>query len=449
MARAWSIPEHPGAGVALAPSILADVTNLNAPSKDSIESGYGWWVAITSTLMITVAFGSTYLVIVGLKPIAAEFGWPRQIPSAGYSAALLGAGVGGILMGLWSDRRGMAGPSMSGALFVGLGLIAISQSNSVATFLGAHLLILGLLGNGAMFSPLLTNVTHWFDRRMGIAVAIVSGGQSLAGAIWPPIFRYAIEQYGWRDTMFGYGLFCFAVLMSLSLVMRRPSPRMVRGGAAADRAARAAQVGQTQPLVLGLPPNLTFAMLCLAIIGCCVAMSMPMVHIVAYCSDLGFSAARGAEMLSILLFAAFISRLAYGWLADRIGGLRTLLLGSSLQLLGLACFMYVDTLEGLYAVSVFYGLGYGGIVPMYAIIIRQLFPDSQAGWRIGVIFLFGTMGMALGGYLGGLIFDLTATYRLAFLTGIGFNLMNLILVGFMVRRHGRHGGQGWLRALPA
>jgi MFS family permease len=421
---------------------------MSVPGKDSIESRYGWWVAVASTLMITVAFGSTYLVVVGLKPIAAEFGWPRQIPSAGYSAALLGAGIGGILMGLWSDRRGMAGPSMSGAIFVGLGLIAISQSNSAFTFLGAHLLILGLLGNGAMFAPLLTNVTHWFDRRMGIAVAVVSGGQSLAGAIWPPIFRYAIEQYGWRETMFAYGLFCFATLIPLSLVMRRPSPRMLRGGAAADRAARAAQVGQKQDLVLGLQPNTAFALLCLAIIGCCVAMSMPMVHIVAYCSDLGFSAARGAEMLSILLFSAFLSRLAYGWLSDRIGGLKTLLLGSSLQLLGLASFMYVDTLEGLYVVSIFYGLGYGGIVPMYAIIIRQLFPGSQAGWRTGVIFLFGTAGMALGGYLGGFIFDQTATYRLAFLTGICFNLGNLILVSFMVHRHGRHGGRG-ARLIPA
>ncbi|MDA1097681.1 MAG: MFS transporter [Proteobacteria bacterium] len=421
---------------------------MNVPKKVTIESGYGWWVAIASTLMITVSFGSTYLVVVGLKPIATEFGWPRQIPSAGYSAALLGAGVGGILMGLWSDRRGMSGPALTGAVFVGLGLLAISRSNSAVTFLGAHLLILGLLGNGAMFSPLLTNVTHWFDRRMGIAVAVVSGGQSLAGAIWPPIFRYAIEQYGWRDTMFAYGLFCFAVLIPLSLVMRRPSPRMVRGGAAADKAARAAQVGQRQPLVLGLPPNTAFALLCMAIIGCCVAMSMPMVHIVAYCSDLGFSAARGAEMLSILLFSAFLSRLAYGWLSDRIGGLKTLLLGSSLQLLGLACFMYVDSLEGLYLVSIFYGLGYGGIVPMYAIIIRQLFPDSQAGWRIGVIFLFGTGGMALGGYLGGLIFDQTATYRLAFLTGVVFNLANLVLVGFMVRRHGRRGGRHG-RMIPA
>ena len=413
---------------------------MKIAEETSIESRYGWWVVIATTLMISVAFGSSYLVVVGLKPIAAEFNWPRQIPSAGYAAAMFGAGVGGILMGLWSDRRGMAGPALTGAVCLGLGLIAVSQSNSVVTFLGAQLLIVGLLGNGAMTSPLLTNVTHWFDRRMGMAIAIASCGQALAGAIWPPIFRYAMEQYGWRETMLGYGLFSIATLVPLALALRRPSPRMLAGGAAADKAAGVAVAEQAAEPVLGLPPNTALALLCAAIVGCCVAMSMPLVHIVSFCSDLGFSAARGAEMLSLLLFSAFLSRLAYGWLADRVGGLKTLLLGSSLQMLGLAFYVNTDSLEGLYLVSIFYGLGYGGVVPMYAIIIRELFPASQAGWRIGVIFLFGTLGMAIGGYLGGVIFDWTATYRLAFLTGMGFNLCNLALVIFMVRRQGSHGG---------
>ncbi len=409
---------------------------MSVPEEASVETAYGWLVAVVSTLMITVAFGSTYLVVVGLKPIAAEFGWPRQIPSAGYSAALFGAGVGGILMGFWLDRRGMAGPAFCGALFVGLSMLAISQSQSMIVFLGAHLLLLGILGNGPIFAPLLTNVTYWFDRRMGIAVAVVTGGQSLAGAIWPPVFGYFIESHGWRDTMFGYGLFCFATLIPLAFVMRRPSPRRRQGSGAATKDTRAVQADGAWEAVLGLRANAAFSLLCLAIVGCCVAMSMPMVHIVAYCSDLGYTTARGTEMLSILLFSAFVSRLAYGWLADRIGGLKTLLLGCALQLLGLALYMYVDSLEGLYAVSVYYGLGYGGIVPMYAIIVREHFHVSQAGWRIGVILFFGTLGMAVGAYIGGLIFDLTATYSLAFLTAIGFNLFNLALVGFLVLRQG-------------
>jgi MFS family permease len=399
--------------------------------SDSIESRYGWVVAIASTLMIATAFGAAYLVVVGLKPIAAEFGWPRQIPSAAYGLALLGAGFGGITVGFWSDRHGMGMPSIVGAFTIGIGAIVAGYSQDMVTFLAVHFLLIGFVGNGTMFSPLLTNITRWFDRRRGIAVAIVASGQSLAGAVWPPIFRHTMDTYGWRETMIGYGVTAIVILLPLSLLMQRRPAHILSALSQGDKPKPAAT-----PIVLGLAANHVQAMLCAAIVGCCVAMAMPMVHIVAFCSDLGFAAARGAEMLSILLACAFVSRIAYGWLADRIGGLVTLLIGSLLQLCGLALYVVIDSLFGLYAVSVFYGLGYGGIVPMYAIIVRELFPEHQAGWRIGILFLFGTIGMALGGYLGGLIYDLTATYTLAFLVGIAFNVLNLLLIGLLVWRTG-------------
>lgn len=395
----------------------------------SVESGYGWVVAIVSTLMIATAMGATYLVVVGLKPIAADFGWPRQIPSAAYGLALLGAGLGGIAAGYWSDRWGMAVPALAGAVAIGAGSLIAAGADNATVFLGAHLLLIGIVGNGAIFSPLLTNITRWFDRRRGIAVAIVASGQSLAGAFWPPIFRYTMEEYGWRETVVGFGFTATAILLPLSLFMRRRPPA---GLAVDDGGERGLLDGAGR--ILGRSPGTVQTILCAAIVGCCVAMSMPMVHIVAHASDLGFSAARGAEMLSLLLASAFVSRIGWGWLADRIGGLPTLFMGSVLQLCGLALFMTVDSLSGLYAVAVYFGLGYGGIVPMYAIIARELFPESQAGMRIGVIFLFGTFGMGLGGYIGGLIYDLTATYSLAFATGIGFNLLNLILVGYLLLR---------------
>lgn len=400
---------------------------MTVRAAGSVESGYGWVVAIISTLMIAIAFGSSYLVVVGLKPIAADFGWPRQIPSAAYGLALLGAGFGGILAGFWSDRWGMGAPSTIGAVAIGAGSLIVAGSDNAIVFLGANLLVIGFLGNGAMFSPLLTNITRWFDRRRGIAVAIVASGQSLAGAFWPPIFRYTMEEYGWRETVVGFGFIATATLLPLSLFMhRRPPARMaVEGGGERGMLDERGQI-------LGRSPRTVQTILCGAIVGCCVAMSMPMVHIVAHATDLGFSAARGAEMLSLLLASAFISRVGWGWLADRIGGLLTLFIGSALQLCGLALFTAIDSLHGLYIVAVFYGFGYGGIVPMYAIIARELFPESQAGFRIGLVFLFGTIGMALGGYLGGLIYDLTATYSLAFATGIGFNLINLLLVGYLL-----------------
>jgi MFS family permease len=409
---------------------------MTVSAQDSIESRYGWAVAITSTVMIGISFGATYLVVVGLKPIAAEFGWPRQVPSAAYGLALLGAGIGGVAVGFWSDRRGLGLPVLIASVVLGLGIITASQASNMTVFLGAHLLLIGVLGNGAMFSPMVTNVTRWFDRRRGIAVAIVASGQSLAGAVWPPLFRYTVEEYGWRETMLGFGIFAIAALLPLSLVMQRRPPGMLR-----PINAKPSKTGQRKPpaaLVLGYRPNVVQALLCIAIVGCCVAMSMPMVHIVAHCSDLGFDAARGAEMLALLLGCAFISRIAYGWLGDRIGGLTTLLIGSALQLIGLSLFAVVRDLYGLYAVSIFYGIGYGGIVPMYAIIVRELFHEREAGWRIGAIFLFGTIGMGTGGYVGGLIFDLTATYVWAFVTGALFNIGNLVVIATLVWRQNRN-----------
>lgn len=395
----------------------------------SIECRYGWYVVAASTVMIATAFGASYIVVVGMKPIAAEFGWPRQVPSAAYAVTMLGAGIGGIAMGLWSDRTGMGGPARLGALMIGLGAILVGISDTIYGFLAAHFVLIGLLGNGAMFSPLVSNITRWFDRRRGIAVAIVASGQSLAGACWPKLFDYTIEAYGWRESMIGYGVAAICIMVPLSFVLRRRPPGLLQAHDAGDPG-RVDTGGQ----LLGLRPNTVQIMLSLAILGCCVAMSMPMVHIVAHCSDLGFARERGADMLAILLFCAFLSRIGYGWLADRIGSLATLLMGCSLQLLGLAMYSTVTSLEGLYAVSVFYGLGYGGIVPMYALIVRELFPQRQLGWRVGVVFLFGTVGMAIGGYLGGLLYDASGSYELAFLTGMTFNIANIAILSVLVWR---------------
>ncbi|MEQ9639068.1 MAG: MFS transporter [Alphaproteobacteria bacterium] len=395
---------------------------------DSIETGYGWAVIVISTLMIATAFGSSYLVTVALKPIEAEFGVPRWLPSSAYGLALLGAGIGGILMGMWSDRQGMFRPALLGAVMLGTGAIVASQAPDIYMLLAAHLLLIGLLGNASTFSPMLTNATRWFDRRRGLAVAIVGAGQSLAGAVWPPIFSWSIGTYGWRQTMLMYGIFAVAAMLPMAFVFRRPPPvpRLATSGPA-----------ERMPgdLVLGLAPNLVLAMVFFAIIGCCVAMAMPMVHIVAYCSDLGYDPARGAEMLSLLLACAFVSRLGFGWLADRIGGLKTILMGASAQAVMLAVYAGTDGLVALYVVSGIFGLVFGGIVPSYALVGRELFPASEAGWRIGVIFLGGTIGMGLGGVLGGAIYDITGGYSYAFLTGVGFNLLNLALIGTLVFRH--------------
>lgn len=401
----------------------------------TIERPYGWVVAAASMAMMAVGAGATYLVIVALKPIALEFGWPRAVPSLCYSLALLGAGFGGLFWGSISDRIGMVGPALLGGCGVAFGAWLTSVADDVVTLYVAHGLFIGLLGNGVFVAPLLANITRWFDRHLGMAVAVVATGQSMAGAVWPPILRHLTDSYGWRAACFAYAVSALVLLLPLGLILRAP-PR------------RPAVAGAWRPdggggRMLGWPANVVVGMLCLAIIGCCVAMAMPMVHLIAYATDLGHPSSRAAEMLAVLLAGAVISRLAFGAVADRIGGLWTLLIGSSGQLLMLSSFTFVESLLGLYLIAGLFGLVYGGIVPCYAIIVRELFPIRQVGARIGVVFLFGTIGMALGGWLGGQIFDLTGSYHSAFLIGVAFNLGNLALVGMLLIR------QGWRLPRPA
>ncbi|NKB58397.1 MAG: MFS transporter [Alphaproteobacteria bacterium] len=396
---------------------------MTVRAEESVETAYGWVVVVASHLLVATAIGATYLIIVSLKPIAAEFDWPRSIPSLAYAVAMLGAGIGGIVMGYWSDRRGLGGVSLLGAVMVGAGAIVVSSTTHYWGLLVTCALLLGFLGGGTVLSPLMTNATRWFDRRRGLAVAIVASGQAVAGAVWPNIFQYGIDFAGWRETWFWFGVFAICAMLPLSMVVRRRPPTPLTlgvgglGGAAYD---------------IRSAPKLVLVLLGVAIICCCVAMAMPAVHLVAMCSDLGFGADNGARMLSFLLACSFASRLGFGWLSDRIGGLKTILIGSTLQAITLSTYIWVDGLVSLYALSGAFGLAYGGIVPAYTLAIRELFPAREAGWRIGVIFLCGMSGMALGGWLGGWIFDLMGHYQFAFVTGVFFNLANLSIICFLL-----------------
>ncbi|HEX5795558.1 MAG TPA: MFS transporter [Geminicoccaceae bacterium] len=397
-------------------------------SLTSVEQPYSWVVVVVCMTMMAVALGAPYLVVVALKPIAAEFGWPRAVPSLCYALVLLGAGLGGLAMGRWADRAGIAAPALVGSLGISLGAWWASTAEGMLALYLSHGLLMGFLGNGAFIAPLLANASHWFDRRRGIAIALVASGQNLAGAVWPPVLRYLTDSYGWRQAFAIYALVALATLLPLSLVVRRPPPT------GSHRTGTGSEPWSGQ--ALGWPASVVQTMLCLAIVGCCVAMAMPMVHVIAHATDLGHPRARAAEMLSLLLGCALISRLLFGLVADRIGGLRTLLIGSAGQAVMLTSFAVVESFWGLYLISALFGLAFGGIVPCYALIVRELFPAGQAGWRIGAVILFGSIGMALGGWLGGQIFDLTGSYRSAFLVGGAFNLGNLALVGALLHRQG-------------
>lgn len=389
---------------------------------ESIERPYGWVIVGASVLLMAVGSGSLYVCVVALKLIAAEFDWPRSIPSLGYSMGVLGMGLGGILMGRWSDRAGVTPPALVASLAIPLGAYLASLSQGPWGFVMAHAVFIGFFGISGIFTPLMANITHWFDRRRGVAVGVVGAGQALAGAVWPPVFRILNDSVGWRDTFVFFAVFALVTMAPLALVLRPRAPALTGADAQYN------QSNGDDRRILGFDKTVVHCMLCFAGVGCCVAMAMPMVHIVAHATDLGHAQARAAELLAVLLGSAFISRLFWGMVSDRIGGLSALMYGSLCQALVLTMFVFTDSLPGLYLASALFGLGYGGIVPAYTVITRELFRPSEIGWRIGVIYLFSTVGMAAGGFLGGVIYDLSGSYSIAFIVGILFNLCNLALV---------------------
>jgi len=398
-----------------------------SPTHDA-DSRYAWTRLMITLALMTLGSSAMYVVSVVLPAVQAEFGVARADASLPYTLLMIGFGLGGVLMGRLADRFGVMLPLLVGAGGLAAGFIGAGMSGGILSFSIIHGLLLGLLGSSATFAPLVADTSLWFVRRRGIAVAICASGNYLAGAVWPPIVQHFIDSVGWRQTYIGIGILCAVVIPLLALAMRPRPPAAV---AAAGSAARKV-VPSERPF--GLSMGHAQLLLCIAGVACCVAMSMPQVHIVAYCGDLGFGAARGAEMLSLMLACGIVSRLVSGLICDRIGGLRTLLLGSVLQGLALLLFLPFNSLVSLYVISALFGLFQGGIVPSYAIIVREHFPPAEAGARVGTVLMCTLFGMALGGWMSGKVFDLTGSYHAAFVNGVAWNLVNLSIVLMLMWR---------------
>jgi MFS family permease len=403
----------------------------------AVDSRYAWGRLIVALALMTVGSSAMYVVAVVLPSVQAEFGIARAAASLPYTLLMLGFGIGGVFMGRLADRRGIVLPLCIGAAGLGAGFVAAAMAPNIWTFALAHGVLLGLLGSSAAFAPLVADTSLWFERRRGIAVAICASGNYVAGAIWPPIVQHFVETVGWRQTYIGMGVFSTLSMAALAVFMRGRPPAL----AAAPNARVAAHGATPSTRPFGLSMNAAQTLLCIAGVACCVAMAMPQVHIVAYCGDLGYGAARGAQMLSLMLASGVVSRLVSGAICDRIGGLRTLLLGSALQGTALLLFLPFDSLASLYVVSALFGLFQGGIVPSYAIIVREHFPPAEAGARVGTVLMCTLFGMALGGWMSGKVFDLTGSYHAAFLNGIAWNLVNLSIALFLWR-----GARGQRRA---
>jgi MFS family permease len=402
---------------------------LQFPST-SIESRSSWLVAAVALAALMMAFGAAWITAVALKDIAAEVDGARSIPALASALAWLGSGVGGIMMGQIADRIGTRWTVAGGALMIACGLAVSSLGPSWPLWIG-HGLFIGLIGMGGINAPLYIYVSRWFDRRRGSALALISSGIYLAGALWPPIFERAIASIGWRQTMLAYAVLECLIIVPLALWFFRDPPEVIPPAPVARPHAAPARV-------LGWPPNLVFAMMCAASVLCCVPMAMPQGHLVAFCSDLGIARSVGAVILSVLLGTAFLSRQIWGAISDRIGGLSTVLIGSTWQCSAMIAFLLTQNEVGLFTVAGAFGLGFSGIIPAYVLALRELFPAAEASWRIPTLLLFTAVGMASGGWLAGILYDHYGYYAPAFAAGIGSNLLNILVIGTLVMRQRLH-----------
>ena len=407
---------------------MTDATYRPAPAE-LVDSSYAAIRLVVALLLMTIGNCGMYAVAVMLPAVQAEFGIARADASLPYTLMMVGFGVGGVLMGKLADRFGVMLPLLIGAASLGLGFVAAGLSNGIVTLALAHGFLIGLFGSSATFAPLVADTSLWFVRRRGIAVAVCASGNYLAGTIWPPVIQHFVEAIGWRQTYFWMAAFTVVSMTALAFFMRRRPPVLAASGAGAN-----GRADLTSDRPFGLTPGQAQALLCVAAIACCVAMAMPQVHIVAYCGDLGYGAARGAQMLSLMLAFGIVSRLISGAICDRIGGMRTLLLGSVLQGVALLLYLPFDSLWSLYVVSALFGLFQGGIVPAYAIIVREYFEPKEAGARVGTVLMCSLLGMALGGWMSGKVFDLTGSYQAAFVNGIVWNLINVSIAVFLMMR---------------
>jgi MFS family permease len=403
-----------------------------APPAAAVDGRSSWVAAGLALGLLSVSYGSPLLLIVGLKPITEDLGTIRQVTALVTAVTWIGTGAGGILMGWIADRIGIRRTVIFGATMIALGL-AISATGSIwALFLG-HFLFVGLLGNGAMFAPLMVYVSRWFKERRGAALALISSGQYISGMVWPTLIQQGISRVGWQATMVAFAcLVIVAVPIAAMFLQHAPEAPAPFGFDDAGHRRK----------VLGMRPNTVLALLAIAGFCCCVPMALPQGHLVAFCSDVGIPAAQGAAMLSVLQASAFVSRQFWGWMADRVGGLLTLLAGSACQTLAIAAFMLTQDEAGLFAVSAAFGLGFSGIVPAYVLIVRELYPSSEASWRVPTVLFVSMGGMAFGSWFAGALYDHFGFYGPAFAIGVLFNLINFALVGFLVLR------QRWGGALP-
>jgi MFS family permease len=414
-------------GGEVARAVLAPSDRPHQASAFTPDSGQAWVRLCLALVIASIGAVGMWTVVVVLPTVQAEFAASRGAVSLAFTMTMMGFGLGGVVMGRITDRFGIVAAMALSIAFLGVSYVLAGLSATLWQVIAIYFLI--GLGTSATFAPLMAEASHWFERYRGLAVTIVASGNYVAGTVWPPLVNWGVQSVGWRTTHIAIGIFCAVTMTLLLLVLRSQI---------GDEKVRDHANAPPPRLDLQLSTNALTVLLCIASISCCVAMAMPQVHIVAYCGDLGYGVARGAEMLSVMMGFGVVSRIGSGFLADKIGGIRTLLIGSVAQAFALLFYLYFDSLTSLYLISAMFGLFQGGIVPSYAIIVREAMPASEAATRVGIVIFASVFGMSFGGWVSGVIFDATGSYAAAFANGVAWNALNIaIMVGLLIRARQR------------
>ena len=414
-------------GGEVARAVLAPSDRPHQASAFTPDSGQAWVRLCLALVIASIGAVGMWTVVVVLPTVQAEFAASRGAVSLAFTMTMMGFGLGGVVMGRITDRFGIVAAMALSIAFLGVSYVLAGLSATLWQFIAIYFLI--GLGTSATFAPLMAEASHWFERYRGLAVTIVASGNYVAGTVWPPLVNWGVQSIGWRTTHIAIGIFCAVTMTLLLLVLRSQI---------GDEKVRDHANAPPPRLDLQLSTNALTVLLCIASISCCVAMAMPQVHIVAYCGDLGYGVARGAEMLSVMMGFGVVSRIGSGFLADKIGGIRTLLIGSVAQAFALLFYLYFDSLTSLYLISAMFGLFQGGIVPSYAIIVREAMPASEAATRVGIVIFASVFGMSFGGWVSGVIFDATGSYAAAFANGVAWNALNIVIIaGLLMRARSR------------
>ncbi|WP_420332772.1 MFS transporter [Roseibium sp.] len=401
------------------------MSNPDTADPYAQDGPYAWFRLAISILLSTIGGAGMWVVVIVLPDVQADFGVDRAGASLPYTATMAGFAIGNYILGRFVDRYGIVPPVIASAIFLAAGFGLAAVSRNVLLFTLAQGVLIGL-GTAATFGPLVADISHWFLKRRGLAVACAASGNYLAGVLWPSFIKWNLQTADWRETYLVIGIICLVTMIPLALILRRPPPESALASSPSGPGFGSQSTG--------LSPTALQALLVIAGLSCCVAMSMPQVHIVAYCVDLGYGIAPGADMIALMTGMGVVSRLISGMLADKIGGIRTLLIGSVLQCAALFLYIPFNGLASLYLVSLIFGLSQGGIVPSYAVIVREYLPAREAGRRVGLVMMSTILGMALGGWLSGLIYDLTGSYQAAFMNGIAWNFLNMAIMVFILFR---------------